>query len=239
VLKTIAGNQQSGYSEGIGTNARFKNPLGGVCDPNDGDIFVVDALNYVIRRISLTGIVSLFAGGLGTSGFLDGPGTYARLNYGALAYNRINSRIYFTDMGNHLIRQVTLLGMVTTVAGLGGDISFADGLGTFARMNYPSDIECDSYTGNVIFPEYSGFRIRYIDISTNVVSTIAGNGLFGNINGVGTYTQISGFSVAIYKDKIYVNDYRNKVLRALTDPRWSLAPTGLPTSLTNVRSFKL
>ena len=203
VVRTIAGGTTAGSSDGVGTNALFDFPTGVACNSNNGDIIVSDYGNCVLRLVSSPSrTVTLFAGGLGTSGFADGMGTYARFSsIYHIAQNQLNTHFYLADASNNLIRQVTLLGMVSTFAGRQDTRSSGatDGLGTLAYFNLPLGISCDDASGNIIVGDYNNHRIRAIDVSTGLVSTIAGSVNGAAVNGIGTYTQVTHeFVVSIF-----------------------------------------
>jgi hypothetical protein len=191
-VKTIAGGLTSGSTNGVGTNALFNFPRGVTCNGNNGDIIIADYSNYVLRLVSSpTKTVTLFAGRLGNYGFANGMGTYARFsNIYHIAQNQANTNFYLADCNNHLIRQVTLLGEVSSFAGSQGVVGNANGLGTLASFNNPISISCDDISGNIIVSDTSNHRIRAIDVSSGLVSTIAGSSQGAIVNGIGTNTQV-------------------------------------------------
>jgi len=82
VVTTVAGSATgtSGYLDGSGTGAYFKNPYGIAID-SSGNLYVADTLNYVIRQIVIaTAVVSTPAGSAGSPGSTNGLGSAARLN---------------------------------------------------------------------------------------------------------------------------------------------------------------
>ena len=178
VVNTIAGGTTAGSTNGVGTNALFNFPTGVACNGNNGDIMIADHSNGVLRLVSSPSrTVTLFAGGLGTSGFADGMGTYARFSdyLYHIAQNQANTHFYLADYNNHLIRQVTLLGVVSSFAGRQGVSGTGDGLGTLAYFNGPVGISLDDTSGDIIVGDWNNHRIRAIDVSTGLVSTIAGS----------------------------------------------------------------
>jgi hypothetical protein len=192
-VKTIAGGIGTGSTNGVGTNALLDSPTGVACNGNNGDIIIAERNNYVLRLVSSpTKTVTLFAGGLGISGFANGMGTYARFSSQIfhIAQNQANTNFYLADYNNHLIRQVTLLGEVSSFAGRQGVSGTEDGLGTLAYFNYPVGISCDDISGNIIVGDRGNHRIRAIDVSSGLVSTIAGSSDGAIVNGIGTYTQV-------------------------------------------------
>jgi hypothetical protein len=138
----------------------------------------------------------LFAGGggigTGASGFADGMGTYALFStvIRHISQNAVNTHFYLADHANNLIRQVTVLGVVSTFAGHQGVANSGDGIGTLAYFNYPVGVSCDDISGNVIVGDYTNHRIRSIDVLTGLVTTIAGSALGTAVNGIGTYTKV-------------------------------------------------
>ena len=199
-VRTIAGGTTLGFTNGVGTYSLLNFPNGVACNRMNGDVLVSDASNYVLRSISgPSRMVTVFAGGVGTSGFSDGMGTYARFSTEIwhIAQNLVNTHFYVADRHNHVIRQVTLLGVVSTIAGRAGVVGSGDGVGTWAYFYQPLGVSCDDISGNVIVGEWKNHRIRAIDVSSGLVTTIAGWGAGGTgtasgaaINGVGTYTRV-------------------------------------------------
>ena len=204
-VKTIAGGTVSGtgLDNGIGTNAKFNLPNGVICNRNNGDLIVADSNNFVLRLISWssTRTVTLFAGGggigTGASGFADGMGTYALFSSTMwhICQNSVNTHFYLADRDNHLIRQVTVLGVVSTFAGHQGVSNSGDGIGTLAYFNTPIGVSCDDVSGNIIVGDYNNHRIRSIDVSTGLITTIAGSTLGSAVNGIGTYTQVITYHI--------------------------------------------
>ena len=113
--------------------------------------------------------------------------------------------------------------MVTTIAGFHFHAmpmpSFKDGIGTFARFNYPNGIGVDS-AGNLFIAESSNFAVRLILTSTMEVVTIAGSYPMesnGYADGIGTFAQFTYPSGISVKDGgvVYVADVDNKAIRKL------------------------
>ena len=177
VVTTLAGQAGvSGHAEGTGSAATFHAPLGLAVDGN-GNVFVADSGNNVIREISSSGVVSLFSGS-GETGGTDGPGTSASFNapYG-LAIDA-NGNLYVGDSGNDTIRVVSSTGAVATLAGNSGTGS-ADGAGANASFNGPNGMATDS-AGNVFVADRNNNVIRKIS-PTGVVSTLAGSWVRGTV----------------------------------------------------------
>ena len=183
VATTFAGTT-SGNQAGTGTNARITGPKGQVI-ASDGNIYVVNAVLY---KITLAGVVSLLTST--TAGRLNGTGTNASINAstgGVCADNSGN--IYIADTGNNLIRKMNISTLLlSTIAGggvAGNTAGNTDSTGTNALFSSPTDI-CIDKTNNILYIcDMTNHRIRKLDLATNVVTTIAGNGT-GRADGTGT-----------------------------------------------------
>ena len=143
LVSTLAGNGQQGYIDGPGNIAQFKSVNGIVADAQ-GNIYVADGLNYVIRKITSSGLVTTVAGH-GMQGFINGQGNVARFNRPSYITIDFQGNLYVID--NYRIRKITPNGFVTTFAGgeAMGSINAAD---TAARFYTMSSITTDRQ-GNV------------------------------------------------------------------------------------------
>jgi sugar lactone lactonase YvrE len=212
VVSTLAGSTQ-GYANGTGTAARFNNPSGVAVDAA-GNVFVTDTFNYRIRKITPAGVVSTLAGS-GIAGFANGSGTAAQFNktYG-IAVNDAGS-IFVADALNHRIRKITASGVVTTLAG--SVYGYANGNGTAAKFSYPYGITVDA-TGTVYVTDAEDNRIRKITIA-GMVSTLAGSGIGGFADGIGTTAQFinpCGVSVDAV-GSVFISDATNHRIRKITN----------------------
>ncbi|WP_159099281.1 MULTISPECIES: cadherin domain-containing protein [Aquimarina] len=210
-VRTLAGNGTLGFTNGTGTSAQFSTPIGVDVDSN-GNIYIVDRNNNVIRKITPAGVVSTFAGS--TYGYADGTGAAAKFRapYG-IAIDA-NDNIYVGDYFNHRIRKITPAGVVTTLAG-SGVVGSADGTSTVAQFNEPYGLDVDS-NGNVYVADYGNNRIRKIT-PAGVVTTLAGSSR-GFADGTGTAAMFKApHDVAVdNNDNVYVTDGFNHRIRKIT-----------------------
>ena len=166
-VTTIAGSRTAarGHLDGPGDAARFAEPDGLAIGP-DGDLYVADGSNQVIRKVALAGsgfATTTFAGLPGSEGFFDFTGTAAGFDDPAgLAFDQAGD-LYVADEDNRRIRKITRRGEVVTVAGSGVK-GLADGPASSAAfdvMGLPALVEQD------------GMAVLYVpDTRQNVVRTI-------------------------------------------------------------------
>lgn len=153
----------SGYVDGIGTAARFRQPDGITVD-NAGNVFVVDAGNILIRKITPAGVVSTVAGTAGIPGDVDGAGSAARFGESMTGIAAdATGNLFIADNRNHSFRKITPAGVVSTYArssatGNGLDVDGPIGTAAFDLPNY---IAVDA-AGNLYFTRYGSGRIRKI-----------------------------------------------------------------------------
>jgi sugar lactone lactonase YvrE len=129
-----------GWVDGLGTDARFMNPLGLAADAQ-GNVYVADTGNHRIRKISASGTVSTLAG-TGFAGYRDGQAAQAQFNApGAVAVDA-QGNVFVADFANHRIRKITPQGDVMTI--VGQSKGSLDGVGTHARIGDVFGITCDT-----------------------------------------------------------------------------------------------
>lgn len=177
VVSTFAGTGVLGDVLGPGISAQFKNPSSLAIDSSD-NLYLSDYGNNKIKKINPSGEVTLIAG-TGTAGFVDGPAASARFNKPDGLEIDSSGVIYIADSTNHRIRKIQNE-IVSTLAG-GGSATFADGLGTNALFNTPTDIEIDSQ-GNLYVADSMNNKIRKVS-QDGLVTSFAGTGLLGYEDG--------------------------------------------------------
>ena len=230
---TLAGKNFYGSADGTNGAAQFALPFGTAVD-SAGNIYVADAVNCTIRKVTPVGtnwVVTTLAGLAGCTGTNDGTGSSARFNnpYGVAV--DINGNLYVADTANQTIRQVSPIGtnwVVTTLAGLAGSAGTNDGTGNAARFNGPGGLTVDT-NGNLYVADTANQTIREVTpTGTNwVVTTLAGlPGVSGSANGTGSAAQFyNPQDVAVDSaGNVYVADSSNDTIRKVT-------PQGVVTTL--------
>jgi len=183
MVTTVAGDGTPGYVDGPVTNAKFRMPLD-VAVHNDGTIYVADAFNRRIRKIS-GGQVSTFAGD-GERGTRDGVGTAA----GFMIPTRITldaiGNLYTVDANDCRVRKISPQAGVSTYAGKSKP-GFMDGEMQHARFGSSFGLAID-IEGSLYVGDSENRRVRKI---TDQVNTIAGNGNIGYADGESEVAQFS------------------------------------------------
>lgn len=188
VVSIVAGGVvQRGYVDAAtATSARFRRPSDVARDSN-GNLYVADEENNSIRKITPAGVVSTFAGLGPDYGAVDGTGGAARFAGPIASVADSQGNIYTADSFTYVIRKVTPLGVVSTLAGSAGQCGLAEGLGSVARFRFtlgcgltpdpgsssrdPIGMAIDS-AGNLFVADPGNNRVRRIT-PQGLVSTFA------------------------------------------------------------------
>ena len=215
-VSTLAGQSGPyGSADGSGAAARFDHP-DGIARDAAGNLYVVDAFNSTIRKITPAGEVTTLAGQAGSSGSADGSGSAARFIYPSGIACDAAGNLYVTDFGN-TIRKITLAGAVTTLAGKAGPRDSADGSGAAARFSNPTGIAGDA-AGNLYVADTFNSTIRKIT-PAGKVTTLAGKaGSLGSADGSGTAARFY-YPTGIAGDaagNLCVADTLNSTIRKIT-----------------------
>lgn len=141
VVTTFAGVAgQIGSTNGLGSAARFDKPCALCFDP-DGNLYVADRGNHMIRKITASGLVSTLAGKAARAEHSDGSGVKAGFNEPkGITYDPVLKALFVADTRNRVVRKVTLAGAVTTYAGSPGVDAASDGLFVNTRFTDPAGI---------------------------------------------------------------------------------------------------
>ncbi|HEX3481921.1 MAG TPA: NHL repeat-containing protein [Kofleriaceae bacterium] len=216
VVTTLAGTAgMLGSADGRGAGAAFNVPRSVAAD-SAGNVYVADAGNHTIRKVTAAGVVTTLAGTAGMLGSADGTGAAAHFNAPSGVAVDSAGNVYVADAGNHTIRKVTPAGAATTLAGTAGMSGKADGTGAVARFLNPEGVAVDS-SGNVYVADGNA-TIRKIT-AAGVVTTLAGTaGMPGSADGTGAaarFSEPSGVAVDS-AGNVYVADSGNDAIRKIT-----------------------
>jgi GT2 family glycosyltransferase len=230
-VTTVVGNNTSGFSgdDGPATRAQLDTPDGVAIAP-DGDLIVADSRNDRIRRVDApTRIITTIAGS-GKNGYDgdDKPATDAALNNPDAVATASNGDIYIADTLNNRIRMIDhTTGFIHTVAGdgeTGGAGSIGDGgPATSAHLFMPSDVQIAS-NGDLYIADMQHNRVRRVSARTQIITTVAGNGVFGagGDDGPATGASLAGpAGVSVVEDTLgrltlFIADSYNGTVRSVT-----------------------
>ncbi len=215
-VSNYAGSGVAGPADGVGAAATFSCPTSLAINAAN-EIYVVDAYNDRIRKIvpsGTVGSVSTFAGTV--EGYADGQGVAAQFNfpYGIAVDNK--GFIYVTDGSNKRIRKITPTGYVSTLAG-SGTTGYRDGSAATAMFSNNLVGIAVNDNGTVFVADGFNQRIRSVS-PQGTVGTIAGSGVMGFADGVGTAAQF-GVPFGIEVDgsnTLFVTDGNNNRIRVIS-----------------------
>jgi len=213
---TLAGASTFGSTDGLGSDARFAWPQGMALDAA-GNMYVADADNSTLRKVTPAGLVTTLAGKAGYYETVDGTGSDARFNFPFGVAVDHAGNIFVAELGGNVIRKVTAAGAVSTFAGLAGSSGTADGTGSAARFNGPFGMAVDS-ADNLYVAEMGNHTIRKIT-PAGVVSTFAGlAGVSGSADGTRSTARFMSpnYLTIDSAGTFYISDTGNHTIRRIS-----------------------
>jgi hypothetical protein len=227
---TLAGRSgQIGAADGTGANARFNRPWGIAVD-SQGNVYVTEAVNHIVRKITPDGVVSTLAGTAGEVGTTDGMSSAARFaSIGTTISSSASGPIgpfgiavdlegtsYVADANSQIIRRITPAGLVSTFSGQPRIAGSLNGDALQALYRIPVAIAMDA-SGNIFIADTYNHVIRRIS-PLRIVTTIAGSvGVPGSTDGIGSAARfLHPTAIAVSPlGEVYVAD-SNNIVRRLT-----------------------
>jgi sugar lactone lactonase YvrE len=210
LITVVAGNGTGCYfGDGLPAYSAGLHSPGALAFDAQGNLYIADVGNYVIRRVeALSGLISTVAGNGLFTGQVVGPNPAAPLGDGGQATAATFSKtlggicvdgsgnVIVADSGNACIRRFALGGTINTIAGVPGSAGYSgDGVAggaLAAQFRSPSGVAVGG--GDVFIADSGNRRVRRL-VSGNTVITVAGdgtggNGGFGGDGGLATGAQI-------------------------------------------------
>ena len=196
IITTFAGSGSYNYrgeEDGIPATEASLNWPTGVAVDGQGDVYIADSYNNLIRKVDGDGLITTIAGSGRIFGFFEepdeddvgdgGPATEAKLDWPIGVTVDSDGSVYVADVGHNRVRKLTRMGseyVISTIAGTGddgdedGDGNIGDGgPATEAQLSAPRGVAVDE-AGNVYFADTGNNRIRRID-SDGMITTVAGD----------------------------------------------------------------
>jgi len=179
-ITTIAGTGESGFygDGGPALEAAFRDPSALATD-KEGNLYIADGANNLIRKIDTKGIVTTIAGNGKHDDTGDG-GPALKASIRNMDYLKVSSEgeLHIVGMNTNTIRKITKDGKIIKVAGRGYQGYSGDGgPATKAMLKSPLAIAFDS-KNNMYITDMGNNRIRKVD-AKGIISTFAGSGNFG------------------------------------------------------------
>lgn len=226
-ISTFAGNNTSGFTGdgGLAVDAEMSNPTAVAVD-SFGNVFICDAGNNVIRKVSSANIFTV-VGGAATELQLNQPDGIVFDSKGAM---------YIADTGNRRIVKF-VPGFISVIAGNGnlGD-SGDGGPAVDAALGDPMGLAVDA-AGNLFIADTFNSKIRKVT-PDGIISTVAGDGIQGYFGDKGVATKAGLYfphDVTVDKSgNLYIADTGNNVIRML-QPQ---APAIFANGVVNGARFK-
>ncbi|MBK6848117.1 MAG: hypothetical protein IPG96_11480 [Proteobacteria bacterium] len=216
VVSTLAGDRSNtGLADGLGPAARFDGPDGVAID-SAGNIYVADAYNHCIRKVSAAGVVTTLAG-TGSAGYANGAGATAQFNTpGSVAIDH-RANLYVADVNNKRIRRIDPAGTVTTVATMVGNAWLAGDVPVSTPpAGRPAAVAVDA-GDNLYIADATLHTITRIEPAAAVATLVGSVGRRGYLDGVGTKALIGTASGMVIDaaTNLYMVDSLNHNVRVI------------------------
>ena len=186
IITTVAGTGEPGYGGDGGPG-----PLAQMREPNDcyldgkGGLLIADIQDQRIRRLDLnTGIITTFAGdGEKRRAGDGGPTTEASVMGPRAVFVDSKGNAYIAEREGNGVRKVDANGVISTFAGTGEfGYSGDGGPALTALWGAPKALRCD-HRDDLIVVDTENNAVRFIDVETGIVTTIAGGHQGGDGDG--------------------------------------------------------
>jgi DNA-binding beta-propeller fold protein YncE len=222
----LIGNSVDMYVEGTRDKARFSFISSITRDKKGENLYIADHWNNRIRKINLKNLTTSLVSGGGAhsvsspvNGYHEGVKEKARFNLpSGVAISKNNKFLYVTDTANQRIRRVKISNGKTKLLAGSGAVGFKDGKGKTAAFYNPWGITIDKSGKNLYIADRDNHAIRKLNIKTKTVTTIAGCGKGGYLEGIG---RTACFSYPEYlkighAGNIYISEVGGHRIRVLT-----------------------
>ena len=182
-ISTFAGSGRRGYSGdgGLATSASLNEPYEMAWD-RAGNLFFVERLNHLVRRVDAkTGIITTVAGN-GMAGFSGDGGLATRAQFNqphSLAFDA-DGDLYICDVLNHRIRKIDMKsGRISTWSGTGEAKTAADGSAIHGSALHGPRALAFARNGTCWLALREGNAVLELNPKSNMLKRVAGTGKSG------------------------------------------------------------
>lgn len=222
---------------GQATSALLNDPTG-MCFDGSGNMYVCDAGNHKIRKITPAGVITIVCGN-GTDGNAGngGAATSATISMPWSIGCDGAGNVYFLDGNYFVVRKFTPGGNINAFAGTSGSYSYGGdgGQATSASGGFMA-IAVDA-SGNVYLADDMNYRIRKVYAATGIITTIAGNGtpsVTGDGGPASSATLKDPYQISIdANNNLYVSEYGANVIRRIQGSPLPVKLTSFAVKLVN------
>jgi DNA-binding beta-propeller fold protein YncE len=220
-LSIVAGTaNEKGYAGdgGLATEARLFEPYEVRFDTK-GNMYFVEMMNHLIRKVDAEGIISTIAG-TGEKGFSGDGGTALKATFNrphSIALDEKRNHLYVADIGNNRLRRIDLVkGLIETYTG-GGTKNPSEGSVENIKWNGPRALFIEGR--NLWMALRGGHSVWRIDLDADTHEHIActgDKGYTGDGGAAKAATMNGPKGIAIGpKGNIYVVDTENQAIRMI------------------------
>jgi streptogramin lyase len=141
-VAVAGGSLGPGLGNGGPANSAMLNYPSGIAVDQNGNTYIADTDDNMVRKVAPNGVISDFAG-IGVAGYYGdgGPAYNAELDHPEGVGVDANGNVYIADTGNNVVREVNAAGTITTFAGNGtAGYSGDNGAPSLAELNRPTGV---------------------------------------------------------------------------------------------------
>jgi len=216
-ITTVAGTGAAGFNGdgGQATSAELNQPIRVSVDAQ-GNLYIADSSNVRVRKVTPAGIITTVAGNGSMTVSGDG-GQAVNAGLGGVGDAEPDAQGNLYIIGANLIRKVAPTGIITTIAGNGGDGYSGDG-GSPLNASF-NNANCLTLgpTGDIFISDEFNNVVR--KINNGVITTIAGTGAagFSGDGGLATKAQLNNVACLALDTagNLYIGDSGNNRIRVL------------------------
>src|ERR1700730_8442961 len=204
-------------------DSNLYNPIGVTTD-STGNYYIAAYNQNRIFKVNTSGTLTVIAG-TGAPGFsgdgVTGGAANATLNTPRGVAVDTSGNVYIADYGNCVVRKVDTTNTITTIAGIGNSCGFSGdgGKGTAAQLYLPGG-DGLATSGNLFIADTQNCRVRKLILSSNIISTYAGNGTCSYMGDGGLATAAEVYLpygvAADSSGNLFIADTYNYVIREVT-----------------------